>query len=188
MSELATQAMNALSAIFEGRAHHQYGLTSVTQRAHALQCATQARRQHLPANLVVACLLHDVGHMIHSLGEHPAEHGVDDHHEALGADWLGQFFGPDVTEPVRLHVQAKRFLCATEPSYLGQLSADSVASLALQGGSMSDTEVAAFRMTPGWQEAVTLRRLDELAKDPHALTPEFREFADELIACLSARP
>lgn len=188
MDKLATEALDALYAIFEGRAHHRYGLTSVTQRAHALQCATHARRQHLAPSIVVACLLHDVGHMIHTLGEHPAEQGVDDRHEDIGADWLGQFFGDDVTGPVRLHVQAKRFLCATESSYLGLLSADSIASLALQGGPMSDTEAAAFKMTPAWQEAVALRRLDELAKDPHAVTPEFGEFSGELIACLSARP
>jgi len=186
MSDTARKAILALASIYEDRARRPYGLSSVNQRAHALQSASLAREHGLPAHLVVACLLHDVGHMIHSLGMHPAAQGLDDCHEELGANWLGQFFGRAVTEPVRLHVQAKRFLCATDPTYFSRLSGDSVESLALQGGAMSDTEVAAFRLTEGWQDAVWLRRIDDCAKDPNAVTPGFADFASEITMSASS--
>jgi predicted HD phosphohydrolase len=89
---------------------------------------------------VLACLLHDVGHMIHQLGDNPAARGVDDGHEQLGADWLAERFGAEVSEPVRLHVAAKRYLCTVEPDYLGKLAPDSVRSLELQGGLMCADE------------------------------------------------
>lgn len=177
--------LDELFAIYEGRAHRQYGLSLINQRAHALQSADLAREQGLPPRLVVACLLHDIGHMVHELGEHPAAKGVDDHHEQLGADWLSRYFGPEVTEPVRLHVQAKRYLCAVEPDYLSKLSKDSIESLALQGGPMSDTEVAAFRMTEGWKDALQVRRIDELAKDPDRRPPDFIDFAPEVLSLAS---
>ncbi len=186
MSEFAESIVSELSALYEGKARQRYGLTQVNQRAHALQAASKARELGLGDALVVAALLHDIGHMIHPLGDKPSSEGIDDHHEVVGADWLERYFGADVTEPIRLHVQAKRYLCTVERGYLGLLSSDSVQSLALQGGLMSDTEVAAFRMTAGWREALSLRRIDELAKDPDGPAPEFGEFADALRAC--ARP
>jgi [1-hydroxy-2-(trimethylamino)ethyl]phosphonate dioxygenase len=184
MNHLAKQALDALGEIYETKAHGQYGLSQVTQRAHALQSAMLARQRGLPSHLVVACLLHDIGHMIHQLGAHPAAEGVDDFHEELGANWLGQFFGKSVTEPVRLHVHAKRFLCATEQHYLSGLSEDSIESLILQGGPMSDTEIAAFKMTERWHDAVSLRRIDEVAKQRGVVTPEFIDFSGDIIACV----
>ncbi len=86
--------------------------------------------------------------MVHDLGENPAAEGVDDRHEEQGQRWLERWFGPEVTEPVRLHVAAKRFLCATEPDYFGRLAPDSVLSLSLQGGPMSAEEVAAVPRAP----------------------------------------
>jgi predicted HD phosphohydrolase len=101
----------------------------------------------------------------------------------LGAAWLAERFGPEVSEPVRLHVAAKRFLCAAEPDYFGRLSPDSVRSLALQGGPMSTEEVAAFKAGPLCDEAVRLRRYDEAAKDPYARTPDFDYFLRHVAAC-----
>ena len=184
MIEAASEIVSELTALYQGRATRRYGLSQVNQLGHAVQAAYLARAQGLSDALVVAALLHDIGHMIHSLGEHPAEAGIDDHHESVGADWLDRYFGPEVTEPIRLHVQAKRYLCSVEPGYFASLSKDSVESLALQGGPMSDTEVAAFRMTAGWRESVTLRRIDERAKDPLGPTPEFSEFAEVLRSCV----
>ena len=103
---------------------------------------------------MLASLLHDVGHMIHTLGENPAGRGIDDVHEELGADWLAKRFGPEVSEPVRLHVAAKRYLCTVESDYFGKLAPDSVRSLELQGGLMSADEVEAFRAHPQHAEAV----------------------------------
>ena len=102
--------------------------------------------------------------MIHELGEDPAGRGIDDVHEELGAAWLAKHLTPDVVEPVRLHVAAKRYLCATKSDYFGKLSADSVRSLELQGGLMSAGEVEAFRKRPFYVEAVRLRRYDEGAR------------------------
>lgn len=168
--------------IYEGRAHGRYGLSQVTQRLHALQSGAVARARGLPAPLVVACLLHDIGHMIHGLGEHPAAVGIDDRHEAIGAEWLAQRFGPAVAGPVRLHVAAKRYLCATQPGYVDLLTRDSVESLALQGGPMSAGEVSAFEAEPYWRDAVALRRVDEAAKDPDGPMPAFGEFWGDIAA------
>jgi phosphonate degradation associated HDIG domain protein len=169
--------------IFVGRATRRYGLSEINQLQHALQSAALAEADDAPPATVLASLLHDVGHMVHDLGEDPAARGVDDRHEALGAAWLAERFGPEVSEPVRLHVAAKRFLCATEPDYFGRLSPDSVRSLALQGGPMSVEEVVAFRTGPLCYEAVRLRRYDEAAKDPRARTPDFDYFLRHVAAC-----
>ena len=107
-------------------------------------------------------------------------------HEELGAKWLAERFGPEVSEPVRLHVAAKRYLCAVEPDYFGKLSPDSVRSLGLQGGPMSADEIEAFRRHPQHKEAVQLRRYDEAAKDPRATTPDFDHFLRHVLACRRA--
>src|SRR5215468_12745189 len=130
--------------IFTGR----YGLSAINQLQHALQAATLAEADNAPPATVLASLLHDVGHMIHDLGEDPAGRGIDDVHEERGAKWLAERFGPEVSEPVRMHVAAKRYLCAVESDYLGKLSPDSVRSLGLQGGPMSADEVEDFRRIP----------------------------------------
>jgi phosphonate degradation associated HDIG domain protein len=173
--------LDLLTAIYDGRATGQYGLTLINQRAHAVQSGFHARAQGLPASIVVAALLHDIGHMVHDLGNHPAAVGVDDQHEYMGADWLKRYFGPDVTEPIRLHVAAKRYLCTVEPGYFEKLSDDSRESLSLQGGRMTANEVTAFLQMPFWEEAVALRRIDERAKDPNGPMPQFQEFAQEIL-------
>lgn len=165
-----------LDAIYEGRADAAYGLSLLNQRAHAVQSGYHAQAQGHAPSLVVAALLHDIGHMIHELGEHPAADGVDDRHEILGAAWLAERFGPAVAEPVRLHVAAKRYLCAVEPDYVERLSNDAIESLALQGGPMSLAEQARFRAEAYCQEAIALRRIDELAKDPEGPLPPFSDF------------
>jgi [1-hydroxy-2-(trimethylamino)ethyl]phosphonate dioxygenase len=172
-----------LLTVFTGRATRRYGLSNVSQLQHALQAAQQAEREGCTPATVLASLLHDVGHMIHELGEDPAGRGIDDVHEELGAAWLAKHFTPDVVEPVRLHVAAKRYLCATESDYFGKLSADSVRSLNLQGGLMSADEVEAFRQRPHYAEAVRLRRYDEGAKDPHASTADFDHFLRHVERC-----
>jgi phosphonate degradation associated HDIG domain protein len=173
-----------LAEIIEGRAHGRYGLAEINQRQHALQSALLAEQDGADAALITAALLHDVGHMVHDLGENPAEDGVDDKHEELGHAWLVRWFGPAVTEPVRLHVAAKRYLCATDPSYFGKLAPDSVTSLALQGGPMSAAEVLKFETSPEFRAAVRLRRWDEQAKVKDLLTPGFDHFARYVEASL----
>ena len=172
-----------LLEVYAGRATRRYGLSAVNQLQHALQAAHHAEAEGRTPATVLASLLHDVGHMIHELGEDPAGRGIDDVHEELGAKWLAKHFTPDVVEPVRLHVAAKRYLCATESDYFGKLSPDSVRSLNLQGGLMSADEVEAFRRRPFYAEAVQLRRYDEAAKDPHATTADFDHFLRHVEAC-----
>jgi len=172
--------------IFVGRATRRYGLSAISQLQHALQAATLAEADDAPPATVLASLLHDVGHMIHHLGEDPAGRGVDDVHEELGAQWLAERFGPEVSEPVRLHVAAKRYLCAVESDYFGKLSPDSVRSLGLQGGPMSADEIEQFRRNPLHAEAVRLRRFDEAAKDPRATTPDFDHFLRHVAVCRRA--
>jgi phosphonate degradation associated HDIG domain protein len=173
--------------IYRQKATARYGLSMVNQLQHALQSATLAEARAEPASLVAAALLHDLGHMIHELGEDPASGGIDDTHEERAAQWLSADFGPEVTEPIRLHVPAKRYLCAVDPFYFGKLSEDSVRSLALQGGPMSLAEVEAFRRQPHHDAAVRLRQIDDLAKDPAAVTPPFEHFLPAIDQALSAR-
>jgi phosphonate degradation associated HDIG domain protein len=172
--------------IFTSRATKRYGLSAINQLQHALQAAALAEADGAPPATVLASLLHDVGHMIHQLGEDPAGRGIDDVHEELGAAWLAERFGPEVSEPVRLHVAAKRYLCAVEPDYFAKLSPDSVRSLGLQGGPMSAGEIDDFRRHPLYAEAVRLRRYDEAAKDPRAKTPDFDHFLRHVAVCRRA--
>jgi phosphonate degradation associated HDIG domain protein len=161
-----------------------YGLSDVNQRQHALQAAWLAERNGCPEPLIVASLLHDIGHLVHDLGDNPAEAGVDDQHEARGYEFLTAWFGPEVTEPVRLHVAAKRYLCATEADYFSKLSKDSVLSLSLQGGPMSASEVATFDAMPQSPAAVQLRRFDEQAKVKNLETPSIQHFLPYVQRCL----
>lgn len=161
-----------------------YGLSDVNQRQHALQAAWLAEQAGCPDPLIVAGLLHDIGHIVHDLVENPAEAGVDDRHEERGYEFLGRRFGPEVTEPVRLHVAAKRYLCVTEADYFSKLSRDSVLSLSLQGGPMSAAEVIAFDALPRSAAAVTLRRFDEQAKVKDLETPTIQHFLPIVVRCL----
>jgi phosphonate degradation associated HDIG domain protein len=164
-----------IEAIFARRGGESYG-EGVSQLAHALQCATLAEARQAPAAEIVAALLHDIGHLIHDLPETIADQGIDTEHESLGAAWLSQHFGREVSDPVRLHVAAKRYLCAAEPGYFDELSPASVQSLALQGGPMDAAAQAAFRREPGHQAAIRLRRLDDEGKDPAMQTPPLAHF------------
>ena len=166
------------------KADGQYGLAEINQRQHALQSAWLAERQGCPPALIAAALMHDIGHLVHDLGDNPAEAGIDDEHEAVGYAFLTRWFGPEVTEPVRLHVAAKRYLCATESDYFSKLAPDSIRSLELQGGPMSAEEVAAFRAIPEADAAVQLRRFDEQAKVKGLETPPVTHFMPYVAACI----
>lgn len=181
---MRTDPVAELAALIDGKGERPYGLAHINQRAHALQAAWLAEQAGHDSALITACLLHDIGHMVHDLGENPAEDGVDDRHEELGQVYLQRHFGPEVTEPVRLHVAAKRYLCAAEPGYFAKLSRDSVVSLALQGGPMSAGEAAAFIAQPHAEAAVALRRFDEGAKVKDLPTPGVEHFLPHLRACL----
>lgn len=163
-------------ALFERRGHAPCAGEAVTQLAHALQCAWLAKQDHAGAALVIAALLHDVGHLFDDGDEElPASRGGGPHEHA-GALWLSRFFDQDVTEPVRLHVEAKRYLCATDPHYVASLTAASRHSLVLQGGPLRLTELAGFAESPFAREAVRLRRWDDRAKMPGLDVPGLRHY------------
>jgi [1-hydroxy-2-(trimethylamino)ethyl]phosphonate dioxygenase len=183
-----TDLADLIFTLFERRGADAYSGEAVTQEAHALQSAALAEAAGADEPLVIAALLHDIGHLVHDAGEDVAARGVDARHEAIGAVRLAQHFGPDVVEPVRLHVPAKRYLCATDPAYYATLSPASKHSLALQGGPFDAAGAAEFAALPHAEDAVRLRRWDDLAKRPDARTRALSEYRDMLIRVAAAAP
>lgn len=166
------------------RGNGAYGLSSVTQLDHGLQSAALAQERGLGDAMTIAALFHDVGHLGIAEDVSLADQGIDDRHEFASAQILGRLFGPAVSEPVRLHVAAKRYLCTVEPDYLARLSEDSLVSLNLQGGTQSDEEKAAFESEPYFRDAVELRRIDDDAKVTGLVVPgldSYRPMAEGLI-------
>jgi len=179
-SDLADEILQ----LFRQRGDSQYGAETVSQLEHALQTASLALADQADATLVTAALLHDVGHLLHDLPDDAPDHGIDDHHEVAGGNWLTNNFGPEVSEPVRLHVPAKRYLCAVEQAYKEQLSAPSIRSLHLQGGPMTAQEVAEFEQNPQCQSAIKLRRWDDAAKVPGLQTEPLESFVPYITAAI----
>ena len=172
-----------IMALYGRKGDLAYG-EGVSMRAHALQAAMLAEKAHAGPALIVAALLHDIGHLLHELPEDIADRGIDTEHESIASAWLSQYFPPPVSEPVRLHVAAKRYLCAVESGYLAALSPASVQSLALQGGPMSSAETERFASEPYWKDSVRLRRWDDLAKRPGQTTPDFAHYRGLITAAL----
>lgn len=154
----------------------QYGTEAVSQLEHALQCATLAETSNSSPELITASLLHDFGHLVHNLGEDAASKGIDDRHEYRALGYLKTIFNDAVTEPIRMHVNAKRYLCAVNKDYWDSLSPASKTSLELQGGIFSPTEVREFIKQPYGSDAVKLRIWDDLAKIEGLKTPELNYF------------
>lgn len=167
--------MTRIFAAFETRGDSAYFGEAVSQTEHALQAAALAADDNAPNSLIVAALLHDFGHLAHD--ETLADSGIDGRHEDDGARFLSAYFGPEITEPIRLHVDAKRYLCATDPTYFAALSPASVASLALQGGPFSERDIAAFEENPFFADAIRLRRYDDIAKEVGKVVPPLEHYA-----------
>ncbi|PXW94435.1 putative HD phosphohydrolase [Sphaerotilus hippei] len=145
----------------------------VSALAHALQCAQLAEWADAPPELVAASFLHDIGHFIDAA---PSGGLIDDAHELRAVPFLSRGFGADVVQPVRLHVQAKRYLVRTDARYLGSLSPASLQTLALQGGPMSEPELSAFEALPHAPQALALRRWDDLARTPGKSVPPIQRY------------
>jgi len=169
--------VEAIAGLFAGPGARDYLGEAVTIGDHMRQAGALAEAAGAAAPLVAAALLHDVGHL---------RNETDSRHGTGGARWLSQWFGPAVTEPVRLHVAAKRYLCAAEPGYFARLSPESVRTLALQGGPMTPAQAAAFEALPCAPDAVAVRRWDDQAKDPAVTPPEFSHFVPLLEALAQA--
>jgi predicted HD phosphohydrolase len=162
--------------LLDSRGAGRYGLSAVTQKEHGLQSADLATKRGLGDALVIAALFHDLGHLLVGDDVNLAEQGVDDLHEETSANALAKLFGNDVAEPVRLHVAAKRYLCAVNPAYYDKLSEDSRQSLLLQGGPMSPLEVAAFDKLDHRAAALALRLIDDEAKVAGLKTPGLESY------------
>ena len=173
-----------IRSLFDRGGARMYAGEPVTQLEHALQTAHSAERAGADAALVTAALLHDLGHLINDQGETPTARGIDDVHQYAALPFLRPLFDDEVLEPIRLHVDAKRYLCATEPGYYDALSADSKRSLVLQGGVYDAEAAAAFAAQPGASRAIALRRWDDAAKVAGVTTPPLEHFATIMEAAL----
>jgi phosphonate degradation associated HDIG domain protein len=178
------QTLTDLLHLFQQKGSQQYGQEAVTQLEHALQCATLAETANATPELITACLFHDLGHLVHDLGENIATQGIDDRHEYRAIPILKSLFNQAVTEPIRLHVAAKRYLCATDNQYWNSLSPASRLSLELQGGIFSADEATLFIRQSYGKDAVKLRIWDDLAKQPHKKTPDLNHFFPMIQHCL----
>jgi len=169
-------AIDDIMSLFQTKGNTEYGGEKISQLEHALQAAHLAQADNAPPALVVAALLHDIGHL---LGD-----GPNAPHEQLGHDWISQHFSAEVCEPVRLHVEAKRYLCATNGSYLEQLSPTSVKSLHIQGGPMTDAELDAFEEELYYPQAVKLRQWDDQAKVEKLAVPPLDTYREAITSLL----
>ena len=176
-----------IEALFASRGGEQYSGEPVTQLEHALQSALLAETEEASDELVTAALLHDLGHLLHDLGATPTLQGVDDLHQYRALPFLRGLFGDAIVEPVKLHVDAKRYLCAMRTGYFAALSDDSKRSLALQGGIFTDGQAHAFIEQPGAQEAVRLRVWDDLAKTAALPTPPLIHYLERARRCALPR-
>lgn len=168
--------------LFESKGHEQYDGEPVTQLEHALQSAHLAEQEGASSALISAALLHDIGHLLHDFGDTPSMQGLDDVHQYRCLPFLRSLFGAATLEPIRLHVDAKRFLCAREPVYYDTLSADSRRSLHLQGGVFDEAQASAFEARPFALDAVRLRRWDDTAKMADMAVPSLAHFVRHMEA------
>lgn len=166
-----------LGDIFKRRGGEEYLGEPVTMAEHMLQGATIAEQAEMDEVIIVAALLHDIGHFTSEFGTFSMEDTKDKFHEEAGAKVLEQFFPTIITDCVRYHVAAKRYLCATKPEYLNRLSEASVHSLNLQGGPMSTEEVSEFEKNPNLKQIIQVRYLDDQGKHADMQTPSFDHFA-----------
>jgi len=176
-----------IKMLFERRGAGSYFGEPVSMLEHALQAAHFAREDGAPPALVVAALLHDIGHLVEEVPADINDWKIDAHHENVGRAWLANYFGPEVYEPVALHVAAKRYLCATDPSYFAKLSPASVHTLSLQGGPMTAAEASVFAQLPYGPAAVRVRHCDDRGKIGAFRAPGLEHYLD-LVEATAARP
>jgi len=169
--------------ILESRGGEAYLGEPLSQLDHALQTACLARKSGAGDSLVIAALLHDIGHLLTPKST-PGAHQFDRRHERIGAAWLDRWLRFDVTEPIRLHVTAKRYLCRVDRKYVRELSAASIRSLELQGGPLTQAEVVDFENNPFYNAALQLRRWDDQAKIPHIEVGTILQYRDAILSCV----
>jgi [1-hydroxy-2-(trimethylamino)ethyl]phosphonate dioxygenase len=174
-------------ALYGARGAGAYFGERVSMTEHGLQAAWFAQLEGAPEPLIIAGLLHDVGHLLEAVPDDLAGWTSDARHEESGARWLAERFSLEISEPVRLHVPAKRYLCAIDASYFRQLSSASVHTLRLQGGPMSLEETRAFERQPHYREAVRVRRWDDQGKVAGLEVPPLEAYLGMLNSAARAR-
>ena len=175
-----------IALLFARHGSAQYSGEPVSQLEHALQTAYLAEQSDASDELVTACLLHDLGHLLNEQGETPTLRGIDDTHQYFALPFLRGLLPDAVLMPIKLHVDAKRYLCRVDTGYYDRLSADSKRSLALQGGVFEPAAANAFIAQPGAHDAVRLRQWDDLAKQADLRTPPLAHFLARASACAVA--
>jgi phosphonate degradation associated HDIG domain protein len=181
----AMSQAHTILELFRSKGELAYDGEGISQIAHGWQCGQLALQAGASPALQLASWLHDIGHLLSELEGTPTLQGLDDRHENTGADLLQALWGPEVAEPVRLHVQAKRYLVATYAEYAARLSADSVRSLALQGGPMSIEECVGFQSSPYALDAQQLRSWDDVGKRVGWFAPDSEAALAELRALMA---
>lgn len=164
--------------LFEQYGSMSYSGEPVSQLEHALQSGVLAEQEGASEELIAAAFLHDLGHLLNQQGETPTARGIDDVHQYFVLTFLRPVLPDSVLEPIRLHVDAKRYLCASDRTYFDRLSVDSRRSLQLQGGVFDEEGVEAFLRKPFARDAVRLRRWDDLAKERNRATPDIEHFLE----------
>ncbi|KVP54369.1 phosphohydrolase [Burkholderia ubonensis] len=170
--------LEEIRSLYQEHGHVAYSGEPVTQLEHALQSGLLAEEAGADDALVAAAFLHDLGHLLNRQGETPSARGIDDLHQYYVLPFLRPLLPDAVLEPIRLHVDAKRCLCRTDAGYFESLSPDSVRSLALQGGVFSEEEAAAFLRRPFAEDALRLRRWDDMAKAEGRATPDLDHYME----------
>ncbi len=176
-------SISDIALLFSRHGAEQYSCEPVTQLEHALQTAHLAEQSDADDALVTACLLHDLGHLLNEQGETPTLRGIDDVHQYFALPFLRGLFPDAVLDPIKLHVDAKRYLCQAVPGYHARLSEDSQRSLTLQGGVFDAAQAHAFIALPGAHNAVMLRQWDDLAKQAGLRTPSLAHFLSRAERC-----
>ena len=174
----ASNIVDYLAEIFVRRGAESYLGEKVSMAQHMLQAAQQAELSQADPALIVATLLHDIGHYSNEIPDSALMQGMDNYHQEAGANFLANYFPPAVTEPIRQHVATKRYLCAKDPEYYSQLSAASVFTLEVQGGPMNAEEVAEFEKSPHLDDCIKVRVWDDAGKDPDKSHPDFSHYRE----------
>jgi len=174
----ATNIVDYIADVFERRGIESYLGEKVSMAQHMLQAAQEAEISQADPELIVAALLHDIGHFSNEISDKLLMEGTNNYHAEAGANFLADYFPPSVTEPIRQHVAAKRYLCATDPQYLSRLSGASVYTLKVQGGPMNPDEVAEFEKSPYLDNCIRVRVWDDAGKDPDKSHPDFSHYRD----------
>ena len=172
-----------IEQLFARHGSAQYSGEPVTQLEHALQTAHLAEQSDAGDELVTACLLHDLGHLLNEQGDTPSLRGIDDTHQYFALPFLRGLLPPASLDAIKLHVDAKRYLCFANAAYFDKLSDDSKRSLALQGGVFAAAQAKAFLAQPGARDAVLLRQWDDLAKQADWRTPSLAHFLGRAARC-----